>query len=51
MVMAVFAYIYHQSFVVPQRLSVEILLDQVLVFTGLVHSFVFGVILLVNKEL
>ncbi|KAG4919575.1 hypothetical protein JHK85_057856 [Glycine max] len=28
MVMAVFAYIYHQSFVVPQTLSVEMILDQ-----------------------
>ncbi|GAB2269642.1 phosphatidate cytidylyltransferase [Dionaea muscipula] len=31
MVMAVFAYIYHQSFVVPQSLSVEMILDQILV--------------------
>ncbi|OVA20047.1 Phosphatidate cytidylyltransferase [Macleaya cordata] len=30
MVMAVFAYIYHQSFVVPQSYSVEIILDQIL---------------------
>ncbi|XP_050368190.1 phosphatidate cytidylyltransferase 2 isoform X1 [Argentina anserina] len=30
MVMAVFAYIYHQSFVLPQQLSIEILLDQIL---------------------
>lgn len=30
MVMAVFAYIYHQSFVVPQSLSVEMILDQIL---------------------
>ncbi|OAY59029.1 phosphatidate cytidylyltransferase 1 [Manihot esculenta] len=30
MVMAVFAYIYHQSFVVPQSISVEIILDQIL---------------------
>ncbi|XP_059663127.1 phosphatidate cytidylyltransferase 1 [Cornus florida] len=30
MVMAVFAYIYHQSFVVPQSLSVETILDQIL---------------------
>jgi len=30
MVMAVFAYIYHQSFVVPQSLSVERILDQIL---------------------
>ncbi|KAF8409641.1 hypothetical protein HHK36_005719 [Tetracentron sinense] len=30
MVMAVFAYIYHQSFVVPQSYSVEMILDQVL---------------------
>ncbi|KAL5139114.1 Phosphatidate cytidylyltransferase 2 [Glycine soja] len=29
MVMAVFAYIYHQSFVVPQTLSVEMILDQI----------------------
>ncbi|XLR60598.1 hypothetical protein S83_011270 [Arachis hypogaea] len=29
MVMAVFAYIYHQSFVVPQNLSVEMILDQI----------------------
>lgn len=29
MVMAVFAYIYHQSFVVPESLSVDKLLDQV----------------------
>lgn len=28
--MAVFAYIYHQSFVVPQSVSVEMILDQVL---------------------
>lgn len=27
--MAVFAYIYHQSFVVPQNLSIEMILDQV----------------------
>lgn len=32
MVMAVFAYIYHQSFVVPQTLSVEMILDQVIIF-------------------
>uniref|UniRef100_A0A2N9ISJ1 Phosphatidate cytidylyltransferase n=1 Tax=Fagus sylvatica TaxID=28930 RepID=A0A2N9ISJ1_FAGSY len=30
MVMAVFAYIYHQSFVVPQSLSVDRILDQIL---------------------
>ncbi|KAF6137344.1 hypothetical protein GIB67_036381 [Kingdonia uniflora] len=30
MVMAVFAYIYHQSFVAPQNYSVEMILDQVL---------------------
>lgn len=30
MVMAVFAYIYHQSFVVPQNLSVEMILNQIL---------------------
>ncbi|XP_059624700.1 phosphatidate cytidylyltransferase 1-like [Cornus florida] len=30
MVMAVFAYIYHQSFVVSQGLSVEMILDQIL---------------------
>ncbi|XAR65721.1 Phosphatidate cytidylyltransferase [Bertholletia excelsa] len=30
MVMAVFAYIYHQSFVVPQSLSVEMILEQIL---------------------
>ncbi|KAJ8752978.1 hypothetical protein K2173_008713 [Erythroxylum novogranatense] len=30
MVMAVFAYIYHQSFVVPQSLSVEMVLEQIL---------------------
>ncbi|KAG5413664.1 hypothetical protein IGI04_001231 [Brassica rapa subsp. trilocularis] len=30
MVMAVFAYIYHQSFVVPQSLSVDKLLDQII---------------------
>ncbi|KAL3507714.1 hypothetical protein ACH5RR_033096 [Cinchona calisaya] len=30
MVMAVFAYIYHQSFVVPQSISVETILDQIL---------------------
>ncbi|XP_062088239.1 phosphatidate cytidylyltransferase 1-like [Humulus lupulus] len=30
MVMAVFAYIYHQSFVVPQSVSVEMILDQIL---------------------
>jgi hypothetical protein len=29
MVMAVFAYIYHQSFIAPQNSSVEIILDQV----------------------
>ncbi|KAL1358605.1 phosphatidate cytidylyltransferase 1 [Arachis hypogaea] len=29
MVMAVFAYIYHQSFVVPQNLLVEMILDQI----------------------
>lgn len=29
MVMAVFAYIYHQSFVVPQSLSIEAIMDQV----------------------
>lgn len=27
--MAVFAYIYHQSFIVPQNLSIEMILDQV----------------------
>ncbi|XP_024017838.1 phosphatidate cytidylyltransferase 1 [Morus notabilis] len=31
MVMAVFAYIYHQSFVVPQSVSVEVIWDQILV--------------------
>jgi phosphatidate cytidylyltransferase len=30
MVMAVFAYIYHQSFVVPHGISVEMILDQIL---------------------
>ncbi|KAH0637240.1 hypothetical protein KY289_037155 [Solanum tuberosum] len=30
MVMAVFAYIYHQSFVAPQNLSVEMILDQII---------------------
>ncbi|XP_038972147.1 phosphatidate cytidylyltransferase 1-like isoform X3 [Phoenix dactylifera] len=30
MVMAVFAYIYHQSFVMPQSFSVEMILDQIL---------------------
>lgn len=30
MVMAVFAYIYHQSFIVPQSLSVEMILEQIL---------------------
>ncbi|XP_022851479.1 phosphatidate cytidylyltransferase 1-like [Olea europaea var. sylvestris] len=30
MVMAVFAYIYHQSFVVPQSLSIEAIMDQIL---------------------
>ncbi|KAL7186624.1 hypothetical protein ACSBR2_028369 [Camellia fascicularis] len=30
MVMAVFAYIYHQSFVIPQSYPVEVLLDQIL---------------------
>jgi phosphatidate cytidylyltransferase len=30
MVMAVFAYIYHQSFVVPEVLSVDKLLDQII---------------------
>lgn len=30
MVMAVFAYIYHQSFVTPQSVSVEMILDQIL---------------------
>ncbi|KAK0602236.1 hypothetical protein LWI29_031637 [Acer saccharum] len=30
MVMAVFAYIYHQSFVVPQSYSVEIIMDEVM---------------------
>lgn len=29
MVMAVFAYIYHQSFIVPQSLSIEMIMDQV----------------------
>ncbi|XP_023522235.1 phosphatidate cytidylyltransferase 2-like, partial [Cucurbita pepo subsp. pepo] len=31
MVMAVFAYIYHQSFVMAQNLSVDTILDQILV--------------------
>ncbi|KAK4405814.1 Phosphatidate cytidylyltransferase 1 [Sesamum angolense] len=30
MVMAVFAYIYHQSFVIPQSLSIEMIMDQIL---------------------
>ncbi|CAA3025772.1 phosphatidate cytidylyltransferase 1 [Olea europaea subsp. europaea] len=30
MVMAVFAYIYHQSFVAPQSISIEMLMDQIL---------------------
>ncbi|CAL9015058.1 hypothetical protein PRUPE_4G011700 [Prunus persica] len=30
MVMAIFAYIYHQSFIVPQSLSVEMIIDQIL---------------------
>lgn len=29
MVMAVFAFIYHQSFIIPETLSVEMILDQV----------------------
>lgn len=40
MVMAVFAYIYHQSFVVPQNLSVEMILDQVLCWCYFVFYFV-----------
>ncbi|KAK9266005.1 hypothetical protein L1049_027099 [Liquidambar formosana] len=28
--MAVFAYIYHQSFVVPQSFAVDMILDQIL---------------------
>jgi len=40
MVMAVFAYIYHQSFVVQQSLSVEMILDQVLCLFYIVY-FVF----------
>ncbi|KAL3649068.1 phosphatidate cytidylyltransferase [Castilleja foliolosa] len=31
MVMAVFAYIYHQSFIVPQSLSIEMIMDQILI--------------------
>ncbi|KAL6548340.1 phosphatidate cytidylyltransferase [Orobanche gracilis] len=31
MVMAVFAYIYHQSFVIPQSLSIEMIMDQILI--------------------
>ncbi|KAF6137379.1 hypothetical protein GIB67_036416, partial [Kingdonia uniflora] len=34
MVMAVFAYIYHQSFVAPQNYSVEMILDQVSISTS-----------------
>jgi phosphatidate cytidylyltransferase len=30
MVMAVFAYIYHQSFISPQNYSVELILEQIL---------------------
>ncbi|CAN6546774.1 hypothetical protein ACFX13_037900 [Malus domestica] len=30
MVMAIFAYIYHQSFIVPQSLSVDMIIDQIL---------------------
>lgn len=35
MVMAVFAYIYHQSFVVPQSVSIEMILEQILMNLGL----------------
>lgn len=45
MVMAVFAYIYHQSFVVPQSFSVEMILDQVfclLYYESQIKFLVFG---------
>ncbi|KAK4798716.1 hypothetical protein SAY86_031042 [Trapa natans] len=35
MVMAVFAYIYHQSFIVPQNFPVEMILDQILMSLSL----------------
>lgn len=38
MVMAVFAYIYHQSFVVAQNISVDTILDQV-IFEHLENQF------------
>ncbi|KAL8515620.1 hypothetical protein ACS0TY_014349 [Phlomoides rotata] len=31
MVIAVFAYIYHQSFIVPQSLSIEMIMDQIVI--------------------
>lgn len=33
MVMAVFAYIYHQSFVVPQDYTVEMIMDEVITYS------------------
>ncbi|KAJ0751353.1 putative phosphatidate cytidylyltransferase [Helianthus annuus] len=57
MVMAVFAYIYHQSFVIPQYYPVEILLEQVCYyscveptcFSPLIFSFV-SIPLVMAKE-
>ena len=44
MVMAVFSYIYHQSFVVSQSITVESIIDQV---RWMSHSFTF---LLLEKK-
>lgn len=49
MVMAVFAYIYHQSFVVPQSFSVELILDQVNVIRY-ASCFSFAVDMVLKEE-
>lgn len=42
MVMAVFAYIYHQSFISPQNYSVELILEQV---RTMLHLSMFTIVL------
>ncbi|KAI8023624.1 Phosphatidate cytidylyltransferase 1 [Camellia lanceoleosa] len=51
MVMAVFAYIYHQSFVIPQSYPVEVLLDQGLAYVDFSDDVHLTAALAKNKQM
>lgn len=50
MVMAVFAYIYHQSFIVPQSLSIEMIMDQVCTYNRLQRKYSYCCLLIINEN-